>query len=345
MTENAQTDHWKQLATVLGADAAEIESPPPQKQESITALPPAAVAAPAARRPSKPVSPPPVKHWGWLASELGLAPPPDAEEERPLAPAAEPVRDVRGPAEEVRAAAVAAVAAESPVPIAEAAFGSSVGVETAPQADRPDVSRMDSESEDPLALDSADFVEEVASAVEFELPEVGGQPEAGDEEGEPRRRRRRRRGRRRRREDGTEAATSEPDLEAEDAEQERDEAEEAIQGEVIEGDAGGGGEADELRRPRRRRRRRRGPHEGQEGPKPDREPAGEEPEDLDRDEEEEVDVEDLDSLDEGEDDSSGEPRPKHRKIPCWTEAIEHIISLNMAARARNPGGGSRGRHR
>ena len=352
MTDNAQTDHWKHLAEILGADASESGSPPPQKQESITALPPAAVPAPAPRKPAKPASVPPVKHWGWLAGELGLEPAPEAEEPRAVAPAAEPIRAEHIPAEKITPAAAAA---ESPIPTEDVAFGlplESVGLETTPQIVRPDVSRADRGSEDPLALESADFVEEVASAIEFEPSEEGEQSEAGDEGGEPRRRRRRRRGRRRRREDTAESAASESELEPDDAERDRDEAEEATAGEPVESEAREGDEGEELGRSRRRRRRRRGPREGQEGSQPDREAAGEEPESREREEEDEVEEEveveeeeDLDSFEEGGEDSSGEPRPKHRKIPCWTEAIEHIISLNMAARARNPGGGSRGRHR
>jgi hypothetical protein len=36
---------------------------------------------------------------------------------------------------------------------------------------------------------------------------------------------------------------------------------------------------------------------------------------------------------------------QHRKIPTWQEAMESIIATNMESRARNPGGGSRGRSR
>ena len=38
-------------------------------------------------------------------------------------------------------------------------------------------------------------------------------------------------------------------------------------------------------------------------------------------------------------------RPKHRKIPSWSEAIGVIVDGNLSSRSRNHGGGSRGKKR
>ena len=51
-----------------------------------------------------------------------------------------------------------------------------------------------------------------------------------------------------------------------------------------------------------------------------------------------------DFADEG-DDKDGDSQFSHKKIPSWQEAIESVVATNMASRANNPGGGSRGRGR
>jgi hypothetical protein len=115
------------------------------------------------------------------------------------------------------------------------------------------------------------------------------------------------------------------------------------------------------KRRRRRRRGRRVKERDAESQRADIEAADEELDDSRRERDEEADEdrpqrarrsdarvekrsveEDGDDLDDDED----APRPNknlHKEVTPWAEAIGYIVSANMEARARNPGGGQRGR--
>lgn len=64
-------------------------------------------------------------------------------------------------------------------------------------------------------------------------------------------------------------------------------------------------------------------------------------------EDEDEDEDHYEEEDEEEEGSGERLKLKHKKIPTWQQAIDAIISVNMEARAKNPGGGggSRGRGR
>ena len=122
-------------------------------------------------------------------------------------------------------------------------------------------------------------------------------------------------------------------------------------------------EEEEVQRKRRRRRRRgrRVKERDGESPRADSEVAEEDPDISRRDENEEVEddrlqrprrsdarvekrevEEDDDDLDD-EDDAPRPNRNLHKEVTPWAEAIGYIVSANMESRARNPGGGQRGR--
>lgn len=122
------------------------------------------------------------------------------------------------------------------------------------------------------------------------------------------------------------------------------------------------------RRRRRPRRRRRGGRRDQEpaqdgGAREDAEagrrseeepveprataPVRQIPEAEEDDEDREFEDEDHEEEEDEEEGSGERLKLKHKKIPTWQQAIDAIISVNMEARAKNPGGGggSRGRGR
>jgi ribonuclease E len=158
-----------------------------------------------------------------------------------------------------------------------------------------------------------DVEEEVAAEADVETEE--GEP-SGDEERRPRRRRRRRtrRGEKPSREQA-EAADEADESETEDEEDAAASVSEFADDLFLEDED----ETEEREeRPRRGRRRR---------------PAAAEDEAAEIDEDEEED----------ELDSGGEPRPAHRKIPTWEDAVSVVVDLNLESRARSPGGGGRRR--
>jgi ribonuclease E len=217
------------------------------------------------------------------------------------------------------------------VPVASEA--QETGGQDSVPADAPDADRID-----PLETAPTCFVEEVADALELTTADddVAGNLPADADDAEPAtRRRRRRRGRRRRREDSADDAPAGEDqedaAEAGDVVDERDAEAPAI---ASEPDA----DSEERRPKRRRRKRRRTPREAnRETADADDTPSA----DDDEPDDSEDDDQDLD-----DDDTAGEGvRPKHRRIPSWGEAIDHIVSNNMASRSRNSGGGQRHRGR
>jgi hypothetical protein len=346
MTDEGKSDHWADLASLLGA------TPPPEE--------------PAAEKPPEPAPPPaaepePVEapqasrtfvapsgqrtagDWGRLAESLGIAVPLEVPE--PAPPEAQVVARTE--------------AVEIPPP---------EEVPTLPPA---------------VALESVDAELESVEVTDI-LPEGGGMAAdlftsvdtetgvaetmaRGDRE-RPGRRRRKRRRRGRRPDDSPAAAASEsPDVELELPEV-GEEAEDptAVQeaGDLSPGPVAES-EEEGAERPRKRRRRRR-----RNGPRDERtaeplEPADEPPELLaDEDPswtepqespagEQEARAEEAGRAAEGE--PSGEvsdldddvERAVHHGIPTWQEAVGIVIAANVESRAKNPGSprnrGGRGR--
>jgi hypothetical protein len=321
-TMSDKQEHWKQLAESLGADdAADAQQSGPRDEESVTELPPVQVPPPP-KRESKPPESAGERHWDSLASELGLAAPPAPapSEPPPSAPVDEPT------AAGVDEPASSAMDTETDT----AREAEPEQLVTAPEPSRPVEDAIDldrDESEDPLALDARPFVEELEEEEDYETVEPEEPSSEADDE-QRLRKRRRRRGRRRRREDAE--APAEGSSEVGEAkvgdEPEYEDEETAALTESAEGE--------ESRAPRRRRRR---------GPRGERAPSAKGKADRDEFSDEDADEELSDEpaeveAEEGSDGARADrPRPKHRKIPSWSEAMDHIISGNMASRSRGSG--------
>jgi hypothetical protein len=216
-------------------------------------------------------------------------------------------------------------------------------------------SRDSGEEADPLVVDQNRFVDEIDDIFRRpqELEETNGGSEAtemasataADDElaaedafagPEVRqRRRRRRRGRRRRRDD--DAPLLEPSDEAELEDEVVGESGLSVDRERSEHEPSEASEEAEPAGRRRRPRWRRGQRDR------DVEREKEHASRLAEDEDEDETSSDEDELGEfGEDDDGGSAgRPRHKKIPSWSEAIEVIVAANLANHER--GGGRRNR--
>lgn len=310
------------MADLLGTpqeQSAESSAPPPPR-----ASPP----SPQTRVPdARPATPPPARQpkadWKSLANVLGLggktAPAdPDANEQPLSTPGTELEPQAASRSEPVQ---LAAVHWDSP-PVGD-------------------------EAVDPLEMSTEPFVDEVVDAVELDVDfEAESPTDAATEERRRRRRRRRRRGRR-----PDEPATQGEHPPAESTERADEPALEEFVGELDRPPAGssetGGGEGrepDEIRKRRRRRRRRgSGIHDAKSSTLDVAPPSPTAVEDA-ADEDDTL-AEVLSEDDTGEDLKGDEHALSHKKIPSWQEAIEVVVSNNLAQRAKHPGGGSRGRGR
>jgi hypothetical protein len=321
MSEHEKTDHWQDLANLLGA-----EPPPLGEKGSIEEPPPwASPVGPPAPAPVEPPAPRPraPTDWSRLANELGI--------EVPLKPEPEPTPK-QETADLAREAAVSMVDELSPFQ----------PLETAQEIFSEIAEQEGSEEIGSEGMDAREAVSEEVPA--HETASAGGlaeQPGTGERRG--RRRRRRRRGRREGL--GKTSETSQP------AEARPEPAEPGAGREAAERKKD---EPDDRRS--RHRRRRRGsdrprleeavagepadaaPAQGFLAPEPfakglfdtEQEPAGA-PAAAESDE----------FLDEPHGEADGESegasdKPSHRAIPTWLDAVNLVISANLEARARQP---------
>lgn len=205
---------------------------------------------------------------------------------------------------------------------------------------------------DPLEMTAEPFVDEVADAVDLDVPlESDAEKDSVAEERHRRRRRRRRRGRRseepveqseRRDREESPVADSTPEHEeipfAEFVEEQPEETE------ATESHIGDSAEPSEDRPRRRRRRRRRGGR--REETTSQEKAASPAPVEEEEPGDEEDTLAELLGEDDGDDEGKGdEPHLSHKKIPSWQEAIEVVISTNMAQRSKYPSSSQRGRGR
>jgi ribonuclease E len=323
MSEPEKQDHWKALANLMGIAVPE---PGPSVPSPASGTPASPAPAPATQGPTTPSqqrktrpSPPKRKdHWGLVAGELGLAPPPITEQKAEPEARERPARPAHEKPSRSWAAAIPS--------------GTEKSERSAPPVE---------EETDPLAVAPEPFMEEVAGLIdeveEVESPlvevedvaESRRRPRSEQEEGEDRGRRRRRRRRKPSRHGDTESAR---DASLEESAQE-DFDEDAI---VDEEESDEDREEELAERPRPPHRRHpRGSESPSEAAESRRRPSWEDKVDEDdEDDEEEDDTED----------SSREMRPKHKKIPSWNEAMELIVQANLANRDRDRDrGGRRGR--
>jgi hypothetical protein len=309
MTDSEKKSHWQLLINLLGAK--------PREQEEKT---PPLSAEPGSEGPDRPASavPKPAgpkkkksqsterrlatntrKHWGEVARSLGL--------ESPLLPEAEEVEAEKEPEPE------AEVISQTAPTIIPPAIESRKPVEP--------VSRRDYDEE------AADVTSEEAEGVER------GGPRVHDIEDKDRTRRTRRRGgRRRRRKSLSETgAEAEPFVAGDDG---ADETLAPLEEPEISFDRDDDEQigTGEIKSEHRRRRRRRGRHDRDEAAeeRPARRPRNIEAADVrtrdDRREQTEDEVEEESLVD------KGVPR---RAVPSWQEAIDFIVTANLASRQRS----------
>jgi ribonuclease E len=362
MTESQPNDHWKHLSELLGTKSEEADEQGPaasEPQEIVTELPAADAPPPRHEKATAPAT----GDWNSLARNLGIEVPEPAE----AGPAAEESGEEL-PSEE-SAEAESPPLLQGPVDVGEASFDASEGeIDTELEPDdeceavmQPDLqeepgtvevsageapvedlldAELDDDSpldEDPLAVASEPFVEEVESAFDFvdkgaesEAEETDADSEDEDEERERPRRRRRRRGRRRRRDEVDETVMDEED---DDVEATGEPDDDVMVDSPMDADEEAQEDGEQERQPRRRRRRRRRPA----SPKDAEETSSDETADLEA-------VGDADQDDSETRAARTEARGKHRKIPSWNEAVDVIVTTNLANRQRSSGG-SRGKGR
>jgi hypothetical protein len=343
MADQGKSDHWAELASVLGAEPVPVEEKKEEQVEGTETLmaglgvedpgepapPPRSFLPPVSAAPSPPprrkVAPP---NWDQLASDLGVAP---TEVAHPVPPLPKPAVD-KPPFE--KPVFMSPLPEEEPTEMADVLSDAAEGLSE-------------------VAEELATVVEELADVVEAPATEKKG---------------RRRRKRRRRSRDEEPARDAMPRDEeesvfpasAEEAAAMDEDLEREESGEVepfvpfSEEPRPEGG----SRRGRRRRRGRRERVESREGVPSDDEAEVEEGEvdqfeDAEFAEGDEGDeplpaesfgsTGDFDEGDEDEDeDEDGDdqsPRVGFRNIPTWDEAVGLMIAKNMESRAKNPGGG------
>lgn len=359
MTDREKSDHWAELASVIGAEvppeepaAASPETSEPAFEQKAAPERPRAVPAKRIVAPSRPAA-----DWGQLAADLGIAPPPPPPPPPPAPPPALPASlpsfsPARSPIYEQPPRASEAFEA-----IEEELEDFSASVEEPSIA----ANELDDESADELAGYGADTaVEQPAGDMAEDAAGSGAETPAIERKSGRRRRKRRRRSRepgeaRSEAAPGEEPVAQRTDVEfetSEEPEEEREEEEPATASESAESEPS-------ERRPRRRRRRgasrraEKGPRE--ESARDDRvnaEPPGDEEEDeLETDnlhDSDDFEDEDHEEGEEGEEGEGKSARIGFRNIPTWGEAVGIIIATNMESRAKNPGsgrsqGGNRGR--
>ena len=300
-----QPNHWDELASNLGAVT---QSAPPRQ--------PPPTPAPPQRHPqrpeAKPASKPPTADWARLASDLGLAPPPDEPKPAP-APATLPQ-----PKPEPRVERTVETPRDEPL------------TETQPAQ----AGNWNSDLEDHTPIEEESELEESTQQLLHKEEELEAKPRnaAGDDEG--------RRGERSDRdsapdaedmEDSADESLEETNVEIFDAELVEVDFDDQ-QGDAESTDADSGESTEEESRGRRRRRRGRRGRRG-----------GKEPRVSTESSDVEEDANEFDADDDVEGDSDEHVgRPNHRNITGWAEALDHIISTNMAARSQSPQGNTGG---
>jgi hypothetical protein len=334
-SEKEKSDHWDLLASELGAEP-ELEQvepalPSAAEQPDTTPPPTPAPALPEARSPGDRSEGPPARphrpapDWDALASELGLAP-------RPQVEAPSPVEQPAG----------AAPAETSP----EAAGQTDATRGLAEKGEWP--GSLGEQSTAELVEGPAYLVEEPAETAPRppEAAEAAAQVGEVRTEAPQKKTARRRRKRRRKPRDASRVAADRPDAELVDKLAET-QLEEPAGGEPV-------FDQDQPDKGRAKRRRKRPPARKKkrisattEAP-PERDSAAHQPEEGRRKPEGSVPTAAKPSRlpdEEGEPFEDTRPsKPSHRAIPTWEEAIGLIISANLEARVKNPGGGSsRGR--
>jgi ribonuclease E len=341
--------------------------PPALAESSIRDREPASVKPVAAKPPPPAKTPKAAKrgpdHWRLLAGQLGIELPPEPE----------PVEAAPAPPE-ADATAVVPVAEDRALEEREAPAWDTDAREVEEPVMRREPAAAERWPGD--AIPAEELLEKPGVLDEFfdaaELEETGDREPPGvadaeserkteradrlptDEGGDRAGRRRRRRGRRHRRGGGEEQVAStgdqdedfrEPEFEEAADEEEHvgeDEDDAADEEEAVETDIEPASEGAPARQKRRRRRRRRRPT--REGELDSSEAADTMPEPAvvaDQPPSEGFDDEDTDIED--EDDDAVAAQLKHHKLPTWEEAIGTVIAGNQEARAKNPGGGQRGR--
>jgi len=370
MNKNNPKSHWNELADMLGAPPPESAEPTPepeQKPPIESATPP----APPRREVRTPASVAP-NHWRGIAGSLGLEVPDEVDPPSPpqladnehsetdqpgSSPAYSAARHegMREPGydEERLFGEVEDDRRDSEVPPASTSYFAAPVFESDDRDGPSDVGDAD-----PLVVPQERFLDEVSG--DFESDSIDnhsesdndGAEESSDDTGSGRRRRRRRRGRRGMRTEGDDSQSKVP------SDQDEDEAGLSVRDVAVDGVEEADPDAEQesdARRGRRRRRRRRSSarDEGRETAA-----VGEESDDDDDDESSldferelatdtrgHVDVDDDDDDDEPSGDSETDvSMGKHRKIPTWAEAIDMIVTSNLAGRPKNPNA-SRGRGR
>jgi hypothetical protein len=356
MADERRSDHWAELASLLGAEHTPADEPseevPSQAEEEATypgdetaarawqairpveqevqevvesaaetvvdETPPVAEPVVEPRHLATPTPKRAASDWFKLAEALGVAVPVEVPE-----PIASPSKELEN-TEVVESAWADDLPGEPPEVAYESVEGSADDVEVVD-----------------VLPDGGQAGPEMVESVDTESEEV----QQEDRTGRRRRRKRRRRGRR---PEGAEAGEmpmvegyeidveAEPDDWSADVEREPDVASVAEEG-----------EEEESPTRRRRRRRRKGSRRGRD----EERRTDVEAEEADEHDDLVAPVSDADydehddrGHDEHEDDEDDDvDRSFHHGIPTWEEAVGYVVAVNMESRAKNPGGGNRGR--
>lgn len=350
MNDSPSTNHWKELADLIGAEVPDEPTEPEEQAEPET--PPRDVPvedsatdeptySPLAEKPCVKPDPAPVvekpiatNHWRNLAGELGLELPEPEPEPEPLQETEQEQESSAEPAAEH-----AMDASEQPATTDEFALGisdASLGTDAVESSSAE--SRSLFEDEDPPRSRPPESDHEMPL---FEDPglslDAPGVLDAIFEEDE--------------------AETTEDDaeermvpIEAEDegpqADEDGSEAPLAAEAEVDETETGAEQDSEEKRGKRKKRRRRRRPSRKDRGESGEAAEASGAETEASGPEQKASDSRDGARKDPSKGAANAEAaKLKHRKIPTWEEAIDIVISANKETRSKSSGSGSRGRRR
>ncbi len=308
-------------------------------------------------------------HWDALASLLGAEPAPEAGQEQPAGPAAEPTKNQ--PERVPPAARAAAPRPRRPAANWDEVAGSLGITPPPPPPPRPPAApslppspareafpppRMPIESLGPPPSGFAELAEELAeemAAVDEGPADFVPEPAEPEEKTGHRRRKRRRRGR-----GSREGAFGQPPTDAGPPERGESPLELSEEEEIAPplgpmfGEGGVSVEPARERRPEHRRGRRGRSRSGDRPRRPGREAAG--PEAVDEEQrradvvadeavDEDIELGALDLPEEGDDAGEGDvaaAKAGFRSIPTWQEAVGILVTANLESRARRPGNGA-----